>query len=274
MGITGTRRALDRTFYQAREVALGEVRRTPGYLSEREARFLFLVSALAPARGAVLEIGSFKGRSTVALASGVKWNGEGVVYAVDPHTSPSPTDPDLKDSLTSWDEFVTNIEKAGVASVVTPYRELSQNVAPRFCERLRVLWIDGDHTTEGARRDLRLFRTFLEPGAIVAMHDVLGTWEGSLRVFCEDVLASNEFAAAGFCGSIGWAQYAPQHGHLLRHRIRRRLLAFPARQLLPVAASGRGLVGLNKLRYKVWRPLAPHGEIDPWQWVREVTHPG
>ena len=270
MQITGTVRPLDQSFYLARERALGEVRNTPGYLSDREARFLFLVSALAPARGAVLEIGSFKGRSTVALASGVKWNGEGIVHAVDPHTSPSPTDPDLKDSLTSWDEFVVNIGKAGVASVVTPYREFSQDLAPRFRERLRVLWIDGDHTTEGARRDLRLFLPRLELGAIVAMHDVLGTWEGSLRVFCEDILDSAEFGAAGFCGSIGWAQYLPGEGQAFKHRMRRRLLAIPAKRLLPIAASGRGLVGLNKYRYKLWRPLAPHGEVDPARWVRLV----
>ena len=125
MQTTGTTRALEKSFYDARDIALGAIRKTPGHLSDREARFLLLVSALAAARGAVLEIGSFKGRSTVALASGVTWSGEGVVHAVDPHTSPSPTDPDLKDSLTSWDEFVVNIEKAGMASVVTPYRELS-----------------------------------------------------------------------------------------------------------------------------------------------------
>ena len=134
-----------------------------------------------------------------------------------------------------------------------------------------MLWIDGDHTTEGARRDLRLFLPCLEPGAIVAMHDVLGTWEGSLRVFCEDILDSAEFGAAGFCGSIGWAQYLPGEGQAFKHRMRRQLLAFPAKRLLPIAASGRGLVGLNKYRYKLWRPLAPHGEVDPARWVRQVS---
>lgn len=265
-------RAWDASAEEAGRKALDMVHRTPGYLNDREARFLFLLGALAPGSGDVLEIGSFKGRSTVALASGVKWRGEGIVHAVDPHTAPSPTDPDLKGSATTWDDFTDNITNAGLTSFVRAQRAFSQDIAPTFRGSLRVLWIDGEHTTIGARRDLTLFRPFLVPGAVVAMHDVLGTWEGSLRVFCEDVLASDDFGAAGFCGSIGWAQYLPGQGGAFGHRVRRQLLAIPARQLIPVAASGRGLVGLNKLRYKIWRPLAPHGEVNPERWLARIEH--
>jgi hypothetical protein len=243
---------------------------TSGYLSKREARFLFLIAACSPADGEILEIGSFKGRSTIALASGVHWRGSGTVYAVDPHTAPAPTDPDLQGLASSWDEFEYNIRRAGVETHVKAHRMFSQQLAPSFRTKLRVLWIDGDHTTSGARADLELFRPRLAPGAIVAMHDVLGTWEGSLRVFCEDVLASNDFGVAGFCGSIGWAQYVPGAGRLWTHRLRRRLLWLPASRLIPIAASGRGLVGFNKLKYKFWRPLAPHGEVDEVSWTRLV----
>ena len=260
----------DDSFVAAQSAALDQVRQTPGYLSDREARFLFLIAALSPAAGDVVEIGSFKGRSTVALARGAKWRGEGCVHAIDPHTSPSPTDPDLKGSPSSWDDFCQNVEAAGVAPIVRPYRDFSQNVAPNFSSPLRVLWIDGEHTTMGARRDLEMFRPHLQPGAIVALHDVLGTWEGSLRVFCEDVLNSDDFGLAGFCGSIGWAQFLPGGGHALRYRLRRRLLAIPATNLIPVAATGRGLVGINKWRYKFWRPLAPHGEVHADAWARAV----
>jgi hypothetical protein len=37
-------------------------RSVPGYLSEKEARFLMAAAVLAPANGVILEIGSFKGR--------------------------------------------------------------------------------------------------------------------------------------------------------------------------------------------------------------------
>src|SRR3989442_1126723 len=49
--------------------AWARVGAAPGFLTEREGRFLALVAACAPAQGVILEIGSFKGKSTVGLAS-------------------------------------------------------------------------------------------------------------------------------------------------------------------------------------------------------------
>jgi len=235
---------------------------TTGYLSEREARFLMAAAALAPAEGKNLEIGSFKGRSTVGIAYVTRELGLGKVVAVDPHTSPASTDPDLKrgGQTTSYDDFVTNLRTAGVFERVEIKRAYSHDLAREWKDPLRLLWIDGDHTYEGAKADLDMFKPFLQPGAIVAMHDVLGTFEGALRVFVEEVLDSDDFGPAGFSGSIGWAQFRPADG--ARFRRRRRLLAVPSRKLIPVARKAdRGLRGWNKFLYKFWRPLAPHGDV-------------
>jgi len=235
---------------------------TTGYLSEREARFLMAAAALAPAEGKNLEIGSFKGRSTVGIAYVTRELGLGKVVAVDPHTSPASTDPDLKRAgqTTSYDDFVTNLRTAGVFERVEIKRAYSHDLAREWKDPLRLLWIDGDHTYEGAKADLDMFKPFLQPGAIVAMHDVLGTFEGALRVFVEEVLDSDDFGPAGFSGSIGWAQFRPADG--ARFRRRRRLLAVPSRKLIPVARKAdRGLRGWNKFLYKFWRPLAPHGDV-------------
>jgi len=235
---------------------------TTGYLSEREARFLMAAAALAPAEGKNLEIGSFKGRSTVGIAYVTRELGLGKVVAVDPHTSPASTDPDLKRAgqTTSYDDFVTNLRTAGVFERVEIKRAYSHDLAREWKDPLRLLWIDGDHTYEGARADLDMFKPFLQPGAIVAMHDVLGTFEGALRVFVEEVLDSDDFGPAGFSGSIGWAQFRPHDG--ARFRRRRKLLAVPSRKLIPVARKAdRGLRGWNKFLYKFWRPLAPHGDV-------------
>lgn len=235
---------------------------TTGYLSEREARFLMAAAALAPARGKNLEIGSFKGRSTVGIAYVTRELDLGTVVAVDPHTSPASTDPDLRGKRTSYDEFVANLKSAGVFEHVEIKRAYSHDLAREWKHPIRFLWIDGDHTYEGAKADIDLFKPYLADGAIVAMHDVLGTFEGALRVFVEEILDSDDFGPAGFSGSIGWAQYRPLDGGSARFRWRRQLLAIPARRLIPVAQrADRGLHGFNKLLYKVWRPLAPHGDV-------------
>ena len=219
-------------------------------------------AALSPAQGKNLEIGSFKGRSTVGIAYVTRELGLGKVVAVDPHTSPASTDPDLRGrgQTTSYDDFVANLQKASVLDRVEIKRAYSYDLAREWKEPIRFLWIDGDHTYDGAKGDLDMFKPFLADGAIIAMHDVLGTFEGALRVFVEEVLDSDDFGPAGFSGSIGWAQYRPQDG--AQFRWRRRLLAIPGRKLIPVARrAGNGLHGWNKFLYKFWRPLAPHGNV-------------
>lgn len=245
---------------------------TTGYLSEREARFVMAAAALAPAKGKNLEIGSFKGRSTVGIAYVTRELGLGRVVAVDPHTSPASTDPDLRSrgQTTSYDDFVANLNSAGVLDQVEIRRAFSYDLARDWKDPIRLLWIDGDHTYEGAKADLDMFKPFLMDGAIVAMHDVLGTFEGALRVFVEDVLDRDDFGPAGFSGSIGWAQYRPRDGS--RFRWRRRLLAIPGRKLIPVARrADKGLHGWNKFLYKFWRPLAPHGEVSVKQLAKHIS---
>jgi hypothetical protein len=219
-------------------------------------------AALAPAQGRNLEIGSFKGRSTVGIAHVTRALDLGTVVAVDPHTSPASTDPDLRGKTTSYEDFVANLRTAGVLDRVEIKRAYSHDLAREWKEPIRFLWIDGDHTYEGAKADVDMFKPHLADGAIVAMHDVLGTFEGALRVFVEEVLDSDDFGPAGFSGSIGWAQYRPRDGSAPRFRRRRQLLAIPARRLIAVAKrADRGLRGWNKFLYKFWRPLAPHGDV-------------
>lgn len=140
------------------------------------------------------------------------------------------------------------------------------DLARAWDRSIRLLWIDGDHTYVGAKQDLDLFRPHLADGAVVALHDVLNTFEGPIRVFVEELLASDGFGPAGPCGSIGWAQYRPRDG--ARWRPARQALRRRAARLIPLVQRGRDLHGLAKLRYKLWRALVPHAAVEPEQWVR------
>jgi methyltransferase family protein len=245
------------------------VRAAPGFLTEREARFLALVAACAPAHGVILEIGSFKGKSTVGLASVAQRYGLGPVITVDPHSGPSVTDPDVGPGGSSWDDFRASLRNAGVESVVEAHRAYSRDVARSWTRPIRFLWIDGDHTYRGSKEDIDLFRSHLAPGAIVALHDVLHTFEGPVRVFAEELLDSDEFGPAGLCGSIGWAQYRPEDGGAGRKA--RRSLRGRIERLLPFVKDGREPTGFRKLRYKLWRGLVPHAAPDAAAWVRAIS---
>ncbi|MEX2155852.1 MAG: class I SAM-dependent methyltransferase [Gemmatimonadales bacterium] len=216
----------------------------------------------------ILEIGSFKGKSTVGLASVAARYGLGKVVAVDPHTAPSATDPDLRGQRSSWDDFRATLRAAGVEDAVEAHRGFSRDLARGWDRPVRLLWIDGDHTYHGAKEDIDLFRRHLADGAIVALHDVLNSFEGPIRVFVEELLASDQFGPAGLCGSIGWAQYRPRDG--ARWQEARRGLARRASRLIPLVQTGRELRGFDKLRYKLSRALVPHSAVVPEQWVQMV----
>lgn len=252
-----------------RDAAWEAVRETPGFLTEREAKFLMLAAVAAPVDGAVLEIGSFKGRSTVGLALMAKYYGGGSIVAVDPFTAPSSTDPELTGQRSTFSDFQAGLRRAGVTEVVETHRMFSRQLAPGWSRPLRLLWIDGDHTYEGALEDVRLFKPFLAEGGVLAMHDVLSRFPGATRVFLEQVLQSDDFGPAGYSGTIGWAQYRPRDGGQQMFRRRRKRLARTTGRLLRVLERGHP-TGLRALQHRLWRTLTPHGAVDPVGWLADV----
>jgi predicted O-methyltransferase YrrM len=242
-----------------------------GFLSPNEMRFLALLAACPRAEGEVLEIGSFKGRSTFILASAAKLAGQEVIHAVDPLIAPSDTDPDLKGDESSEADFRRNLKENGVEENVEFHKEFSHELAKGWEKPIRFLWIDGDHTYEGTKADLDGFLPHLADGAIVAIHDVLLEFEGGIRVFAEDILLSRHFGACGFVGSIAWAQYHRDPGSAERFKDEKIALYKKAARLIPFVALGNKLEGLEKKKYKVVRSLVPHGAVDPEEWLQQTA---
>lgn len=242
-----------------------ETQKVPGHLMENEARFLGLLAACVPARGTIVEIGSFKGRSTVMLAKVASHYGCGPVVAIDPHNSPILLDHDANPGASSYQDFLDSMHAAGVSNHVEPYAAYSKDVADSWNRPIRLLWIDGDHSYEGAKNDLDGFFPHLVPRGVVAFHDALNAFPGPIRVFVEDILRSDRFGPAGFVHSIAWAQLRPEDGAAFREP--RSSLARRASRLIPLVKSGNELYGMAKRRYKLSRFLIPHSAIDAGEWA-------
>jgi len=232
-----------------------------GYIGEREFRALCMLAAAAPAGGETVEIGSFKGKSTIGVASIARAFSFGTVVSIDPHNAPCETDPDLPDSGTSFDDFERGLTQAGLREHVEAHRAPSHTAAIGWNRPIRLLWIDGDHTYAGAKLDFDLFKSYLIDGAIVAFHDTLHEFEGPIRVFVEELLESDSFGPAGFLHTIGWAQYLPNDG--ARYRKRRQKLARSARRLLPLVAGGKPVTGFSRMLYKLQCARIPHRVLTP-----------
>ncbi len=244
------------------DVALAETmslaRQTEGLLKDLEIELLFFLSSFPTAEGEVLEIGSYKGKSTIVLAKGVEFAGGGRMVAVDPLLSPSETDPEPARGENCTTVFEGNLVRAGVREKVEFHRMLSSELARNWDRSIRLLWIDGSHTYEGANQDYELFSPFLSRGAMVAFHDVMHRFEGPIRVFTEEVLSSDRFGASGITGSMGWAQYLGDECMGYKYRASRSKLYRRLRKLLPYQLDQRRELGyLRKSLFRFRRFMVP-----------------
>jgi hypothetical protein len=71
-----------------------------------------------------VEIGSWKGRSTVALATAAQRRGNAHVVAIDPHLGDNG---EFMEASPTFDEFLANLDRCGVREVVEPRRLTSHD---------------------------------------------------------------------------------------------------------------------------------------------------
>lgn len=143
-----------------------------GWLTDPQVAFLYR-TAMEARRGAIVEIGSFCGKSTVVLAIGTRSGSNLPVYAIDPHIGSIEQNAELN-GRSSEEIFRQNIEQAGVLDVVTPIVKKSADAANGWNQPIAFLWIDGDHSYEGAKSDFDLFSPWVVEGGVIAFHDCDG----------------------------------------------------------------------------------------------------
>jgi MMP 1-O-methyltransferase len=178
-----------------------------GWLSDAQGRALFEAAAMTDGRGALVEIGCWKGRSTTWLASGARLAGRRV-YAIDPHRR-SREDPDA-DTL---NEFLANMRRNGLADVVEPLIMTSEQAAAQLAGPIELLFIDGDHSYEAVRRDAELWLARLMEGGTVMFHDVATAgYDGPRRVVRQMVCRSPQFHRIRRVGSMIVAQRTARRG--------------------------------------------------------------
>ena len=79
--------------------------------------------------------------------------------------------------------------RAGVVEDVWLINLPSAQAAKAWESPISLLWIDGDHSYEGARRDFECFERFVTPDGLVAFDDATEPKLGPFRVIEEAVAA-------------------------------------------------------------------------------------
>lgn len=146
----------------------------PGWLSLDEAYALHDAVVRAALRSPeinVVEIGSWKGRSTIALGAALRACAGGRFFAIDPHHG-SEEHVNVWGRVDTYQEFLTNIRRGGVSDVVTPLRMTSHEARAVVGELpIHVLFVDGSHKFEDVLQDIGDWSALLTDGATVGFND-------------------------------------------------------------------------------------------------------
>jgi predicted O-methyltransferase YrrM len=168
-----------------------------GWLLPNEGAWLFHAARSLPKAANIVEVGSFKGRSTCCLALGCKRT-QRRVFAVDTFDG----GPDLPKAELLPD-FLRNLEVTGLSRFVEPRVGLSTEVSSKWDKPIHLLFIDGSHSYEDVLADFNGFYPYVVPGGIVAFHDVCEAWPGVLRAWNKIEL---QLTKTGHCGALGYGR--------------------------------------------------------------------
>jgi MMP 1-O-methyltransferase len=154
----------------------------PGFMPPAEGLALFDAAARYAARGPVLEIGSYCGKSTIYLTAAARAAGQ-LVVTVDHHRGSEEHqpgweyhDPGLVDPaagrLDTLPRLRATLAAAGLEEHVVVIVGRSADVARLWRTPLGLVFIDGGHTEAAAVTDYEGWAPWVAPGGALAIHDV------------------------------------------------------------------------------------------------------
>ena len=138
-----------------------------GWLTREEAQLLHESVASITEPGPLLEVGAYKGRSTVLLASFGR-----TVHVVDPFAGFCDED---MDGQATKNAFQRNMTDRGITNVyLWPYRIEVFNLD--VAEDCVMAYLDGDHTRKGT--EVQLDASLKVNAQVIAVHDVNDSGDG------------------------------------------------------------------------------------------------
>jgi predicted O-methyltransferase YrrM len=207
------------------------VQNVPGWSPLDQLYSLLNLALISDVPGDIVELGSWCGRSAVALGMGAKLLGNVKVHCIDLFPAKNdwrknsdgtysfsstingksygayeeqtvwaePFERDIAPIYEKYDSvydvFQETMQKRGLNQIVVPFKgdlELfAQSVTKDF--KCKLAFIDGDHSYDAVRRDIELVSSMLSPGGWMCFDDAFSSYDGVNRAIEDCIIANSEF---------------------------------------------------------------------------------
>ena len=158
--------------FKSRKNRLTQYENIQGWLTPNEASGLFEVAAVLPKNSVVLEIGSWKGKSTWCIAQGLK---KGIINCIDPFNTAGEEGSKEIYERTKGDKSLIEQFRNNIAGIPAKVKiKTHQGFSSEFTgavSKIDFLFIDGDHSIDGCKFDFINFHKEIEAGGFIAFHD-------------------------------------------------------------------------------------------------------
>ena len=148
--------------------AVRDMNTIPGFFSDKEAYELYKIALfgleVAPA---IVEIGSFHGKSTSVLAAACRDSGKGRVFAIDPHQGA--LFKDMTSTAPSLGFFLANMKRLELMDFVFPIVRAAKDA--KIDVPVGHLFIDGLHDFGSVSADIKNATPWVARGGFVSFHD-------------------------------------------------------------------------------------------------------
>lgn len=150
------------------------------FLYPEEIRFLStLVVEVQNKDGIIVDIGTFKGGSSITLAMGLKQNGiQEKVYTVDNYEHFTYGDEEQDDEEGDWGldgkmrtAFVENVKKFQLENYIVSIFSDSTSYLSQTDDSIKLMFYDGSNMTDKVLEDLSLAASKIVHGGYICLHD-------------------------------------------------------------------------------------------------------
>jgi predicted O-methyltransferase YrrM len=230
-----------------------------GWFSPEQVARVASLAAAAPAGGRIVEIGSFRGRSMIAIARSAPAGVE--LVAIDPHAGndrgPQEINGFEEEAAQDNVVFNANLERAGVADRVRHVRKFSHDAHHDVEGEIDVLHIDGAHRFKPAREDIVAWGARVVDGGSMLIHDSFSSVGVTMAIF-SSLLFSGRWRYVGRSRSLAEYRAEPVKGVARAGNVARQLAEVPW-FLRNITIKALLVVKLNSVA-----KLLGHRPEEPW----------